>query len=226
MEDGSLVEPSSFLAMKPNSPIIRLNEASLRERVDLVCEQDAHLRQVISSYGYPPLWERQPGFATLIHIILEQQVSLASAKACFDKLEKHLGVISPESFLTLSDETLLKVGFSRQKTRYSRILAQAIMAGDLDPGVFENQPDAQVFELLTKLTGIGPWTANIYLLMALGRPDIWPVGDLALVVALKDLYGLEQRPDREAFMELGKNYRPHRAVAARILWHYYLSRSK
>jgi DNA-3-methyladenine glycosylase II len=160
----------------------------------------------------------------LVHIILEQQVSLASARACFDKLERELGQVEPSSFLTLSDETLLALGFSRQKTRYSRILAKSVLDGSLDLPSLSQLDDSTVFRRLTALIGIGPWTANIYLLMALRRPDIWPGGDLALLVALRELYELEKKPSPEVFEEIGKAFKPYRAVAARILWHYYLSR--
>jgi len=200
-----------------------LNETTLLEAVKILCDQDAHLAGVVNQYGPPPLWSRDPSFPTLVHIILEQQVSLASAKACFDKLRLRLPVLTPTNYLTLSDVELLQIGFSRQKTRYTRILASAITNGSLDLESLNHLPDAEVFSRLTALTGIGPWTANIYLLMALGRPNIWPGGDLALIVALKNLTGLEHRPDRETFVRLGEKWQPYRAVAARILWHYYLS---
>ncbi len=200
-----------------------LNQASLSKAVETLSQRDANLRTVVNEYGMPPLWAREPGFPTLIHIILEQQVSLASAKACFDKLNSALEGLNPESFLSLSDDALLSFGFSRQKTRYSRIAAEAILDKSLDLEEMADLPDDEVFSQLTALTGIGPWTANIYLLMALGRSDVWPVGDLALEVALKNLLGIDQRPRGEEFQELADGWRPHRAVAARILWHYYLS---
>ena len=203
--------------------ITTLNEASLAEAVETLCQADANLGVVVARYGSPPLWAREPGFATLVHIILEQQVSLASAKACFDKLKTTLPDLNPESFLTLDDGTLLQIGFSRQKTRYARILAKAINDGSLDIDGLMLSVDDLVFAQLTALTGIGPWTANIYLLMALGRPDIWPAGDLALEVALQKLLGLDHRPRGAEFQNLAEAWRPHRAVAARILWHYYLS---
>ncbi|MBC8376679.1 MAG: DNA-3-methyladenine glycosylase 2 family protein [FCB group bacterium] len=204
--------------------IVMLNEASLSVAAEKLCQSDDNLKSVVDQFGLPPLWARAPGFPTLIQIILEQQVSLASAKACFDKLDFVLHKLNPESFLTLDDTALLRIGFSRQKTRYSRILAQAIKDGALDIDALIHDSDDEVFSKLTALTGIGPWTANIYLLMALGRPDIWPGGDLALEVALQNLLGLDHRPRGEEFQQLAEAWRPHRAVAARILWHYYLSR--
>jgi DNA-3-methyladenine glycosylase II len=138
-------------------------------------------------------------------------------------LNQRLPNLNPEQFLTLSDAELLQIGFSRQKARYTRNLAEAIRDGILDLEVLLALPDDQVFSRLTGLTGIGPWTANIYLLMALGRPDIWPGGDLALIVALKNLLKLEHRPSAEEFQTFGEKWRPYRSVAARILWHLYLS---
>jgi DNA-3-methyladenine glycosylase II len=203
--------------------IVMLNEASLSTAAGKLCQADTRLQSVVDQFGLPPLWARAPGFPTLIHIILEQQVSLASAKACFNKLNSALDELSSESFLTLDDATLLRIGFSRQKTRYSRVLAQAIEDQSLDIDNLIHDSDEEVFSKLTALTGIGPWTANIYLLMALGRPDIWPGGDLALEVALQNLFGLDHRPRGEEFQQLAEAWRPYRAVAARILWHYYLS---
>ena len=201
-----------------------LNEKSLQIAVSQLCDSDARLASVVTQFGPPPLWARKPGFATLVHIILEQQVSLASAKACFDKLNLKLTNLNPINFLALGDEELLRIGFSRQKTRYTRILARAIIEDSLDLAALGDQTDNEVFSRLTALTGIGPWTANIYLLMALGRPDIWPEGDLALLIALKSLFELDQRPTAGEFQVFGEKWRPHRAVAARILWHYYLSK--
>ncbi len=216
---GVLVE-RLYLQM---NEIAMLDESSLSKAVELLCQRDATLQSVVDQFGLPPLWAREPGFSTLIHIILEQQVSLASAKACFDKLNSALEELNPGSFLCLSDDALLSIGFSRQKTRYSRILAQSILDKSLKLEVLENLSDKEVYTQLTALTGIGPWTANIYLLMALGRADIWPGGDLALEVALQNLLGLDHRPRGEEFHTLAEGWRPHRAVAARILWHYYLS---
>ena len=151
-----------------------LNENSLLIVVNQLCDSDARLASVVAQFGPPPLWARKPGFATLVHIILEQQVSLASAKACFDKLNLRLTELNPINFLTLGDEELLRIGFSRQKARYTRILARAVLEDSIDLIELGDQTDDEVFSRLTALTGIGPWTANIYLLMALGRPDIWP----------------------------------------------------
>jgi len=203
--------------------IIMLDQSALMDAVDQLCQRDPVLQAVVDEHGYPPLWSRPPGFATLIHIILEQQVSLASARACFDKLNAKLPSLTPDDFLTLEDDELLTIGFSRQKARYSRHLARAVLNQSLELKSFQRLPDSAVFDQLTAQVGIGPWTANIYLLMALGRPDIWPGGDLALEVALQRLHDLDHRPKGAKFDEYGEPWRPYRAVAARILWHYYLA---
>ncbi len=189
-----------------------------------LADADPDLRRIHSVLGPPPLWARQPGFATLVHIILEQQVSLASARAAFQKLETALGVVTPEKFLPLSDEQLKRIGFSRQKTGYCRQLARAVIDNDLDLRKLEHLEDHSVRSELIRIKGIGAWTADIYLLMALLRPDIWPAGDLALASAMQQIKGLPARPGREEMEQIAAAWRPWRAVAARLLWHHYLSK--
>jgi len=186
-------------------------------------DRDADLGAVLYEFGPPPMWDREPGFPTLIHIILEQQVSLASARACFDKLRTTVGELTPESLLALDDRALKTAGFSRQKTEYARVLARALRDGELHLDGLAQLPDDIAREQLMELKGIGKWTADIYLLMALGRPDIWPVGDLALVVAAQQVKGLDSRPSPDEFRELGEAWRPWRSIAARLLWNHYLS---
>ena len=185
---------------------------------------DPDLAGILERLGPPPLWPREPGFPTLIHIILEQQVSLASARAAFDRLRQATGQLTPERFLALTDAELLTIGFSRQKTSYCRYLADALSRGELDLVALSRTRDDDVVKLeLMKLKGIGHWTADIYLLMALRRWDIWPVGDLALAIALKEVKRLEKRPSPEEMERIAAPWRPFRAVAARMLWHHYLS---
>jgi DNA-3-methyladenine glycosylase II len=154
---------------------------------------------------------------------LEQQVSLASARAAYDRLVSATGRLVPERFLALSDAELKVIGFSRQKTAYGRALAEAIREGRLDLAGLETLDDAEVKTRLTAIKGIGSWTADIYLLMSLRRPDSWPSGDLALAVAVQRVKRLRKRPTPERLQRVGEVWRPWRAVAARILWHYYLS---
>lgn len=200
-----------------------LTEERLAEDVDALCKRDKDLGTIVAAFGIPPLWNRSPGFATMIHIILEQQVSLASALHCFKKLETALGVVTPEAFLTLDDNQLKTIGFSRQKTRYGRILAEVILSGELDFEALASLSDDEVRARLTAVTGIGDWTANIYQLMVLLRPDVWPRGDLALAIALREVKQLPHRPGHEEQLAIAENWRPYRAAAVRILWHHYLS---
>jgi len=191
--------------------------------VDSLIAHDAELAAIVARFGYPPLWAREASFATLVHIILEQQVSLASAKAAFDRLRAALGQIEPQGLLTLDDATLKTIGFSRQKTRYARVLAQALLDGQLDLARLSRLPDDEVRATLKQLKGIGDWTVDIYLLMALRRPDAWPVGDLGLAIAAQEVKGLGARPTPSELESLGEVWRPWRAAAARLLWHHYLS---
>jgi len=200
-----------------------LNCKSLRVGVSYLAKVDPVLEKIIRHLGVPPLWSREPGFPTLIHIILEQQVSLASAKAAFIKLENAAVALTPDRFLGFSDEELRRFGFSRQKTKYGRELSAAIIKGDLDLAELHRLEDAGARDALVKIKGIGPWTADIYLLMALLRPDIWPSGDLALVKSIQKIYELSEKPSNDKVFEIAKRWKPWRAVAARILWHYYLS---
>ena len=203
-----------------------LTAETLVEGVHYLAACDPDLARILTALGPPPLWAREPGFPTLIHIILEQQVSLASAQAAFNRLQGLATPLTPTTFLTLDDIALRAVGFSRQKMFYGRHLAQALYNGELDLAALVDQDDATVRVTLIKLKGVGLWTADIYLLMALRRPDIWPVGDLALVVALQELKQLATRPLPAEMEALANEWRPWRAVAARLLWHYYLSKRR
>lgn len=185
-------------------------------------ELDKDLKRMVDLDGVPPLWNRVPGFMTLVHIILEQQVSLASAQAAFDRLIDVLPKAEPQSFLSLDDATLLKVGFSRQKTRYVRCLAELLMDGTLSLASLKEMDDDAARSELMQVTGIGLWTADIYLLMALGRADIWPVGDLALIKSIMHIKGFSSKPEPEVMAEITNSWRPWRSIAARILWNHYL----
>ncbi len=201
-----------------------LTKAGLAAAVEELAARDPDLATIVAKYGPPPLWDREPGFPTLLHIILEQQVSLASARAAFDRLRAAADPLSPERFLELTDEELLAFGFSRQKARYGRSLAEAIAAGTLDLGQLHGLDDEAVHEALQAMPGIGPWTSTIYLLMVLLRPDLWPTGDIALAAAVGEVKGLGRRPDAAEMETLGEGWRPWRSVAARLFWHDYLSR--
>lgn len=204
---------------EPGAPLTR---STLADACDRLAAEHPELSHVLEKHGVPPLWDRPQGFATLIHIILEQQVSLASARACFEKLKTAIGDPEPEIFLTLGDDQLRKIGFSRQKTAYARHLSEAIVNGHIDLGSFSALSDEDVRSELIKLKGIGEWTSDIYLLMAMLRPDIMPKGDIALHSAWHRLSG-EPKPSSDAFIVIAERWKPFRSSAARLLWHFYLS---
>lgn len=179
---------------------------------------------VVRRWGPPPFYRHPPGFAGLVHGILAQQVSLESAAAAFAKLAAVLADVTPAGFLALDDERLRAIGFSRPKAAYARGLATAVAAGELDLDALDAAPDDEVRRTLLARRGIGPWTADVYLLFALRRPDAWPTGDLALAVAVQELWRMPERPTWAALDAFAARWRPHRAVAARFLWHDYLSR--
>ncbi len=207
----------------PAEVATQLNDEMLGRGLRVLTRRDPDLARILKRLGPPPMWAREPGFATLVHIILEQQVSLASARAAMDHLLAAASPLKPRRFLGIDDARLKAIGFSRQKARYCRILAQAAMSGSLSFRRLESMNDTDAKSELLKIKGIGPWTADIYLLMAMRRPDIWPSGDLALAVAAREVKGLAERPNRTRLDELSEGWRPWRAVAARLLWHYYLS---
>ncbi len=203
-----------------------LNEENLTFTCQKLSAADVDLAFIFENYGTPPLWNREANFATLIHIILEQQVSLASALSAFNKLKEKLGEITPENVLSLSDEELKSCYFSRQKTVYARELAEAVLSGNLNLERLKNLSDADVKIELKKIKGIGDWTSDIYLLMALLRIDVMPKGDLALHIAYKNLKNMERAPSSDGFQIIAEKWKPYRAVAARLLWHFYLSARK
>ena len=204
-------------------PTKSLNKKGFHEALRILGKQDPDIDKILSAIG-PPVWrKRRSGFPTLVRIILEQQVSLASGRALFVKLSQAVPTLTPREFLKLDTDTLRAMGFSRQKTRYCRILAEAIKVGALPLQGLESMDDDQVRKELTKLTGIGKWTADIYLMEGLKRPDIWPVGDLALAIAVQKVLNLKKRPTPDKLEKLGNKWKPWRAVAARVFWHQYLN---
>ena len=188
--------------------------------------RDKTLAAIHATYGDPPLWRRATGFQTLAHIILEQQVSLKSAKAMLNRLESAIQPFTPLRFIELGDGHLRRLGVTRQKSAYLIGLADSIVSGELSFTKLARMSDDEARLALTRLKGIGSWSADVYLLMAMRRADIWPAGDLALAVAMKDLKGLAHRPGPIELEQLAEQWRPLRAVAARMLWQYYLGRSR
>ena len=191
---------------------------------DLLAAKDKDLKNIITQYSYPPLWKREPNFATLIHVILEQQVSLASAKAAFIKLEEKVRIISPKNILLLDDEEMKACYFSRQKIKYARHLAETVLSGGLAFEKLGKLNDDAVRSQLKKIKGIGDWTADVYLMFALNRCDCFPHGDIALIKTIKELKQLDADTAVEKIISIAEKWRPYRTVASYILWHHYLSK--
>jgi DNA-3-methyladenine glycosylase II len=202
----------------------RLTAETLAAGVAELAGRDPDLALIAERYGMPPLWAREHGFHTLVQVILEQQVSLASAAAVYQRLLAAAMPLTPESFLRLDEAALRGMGFSRQKAGYCRGLAHQVLIGELDLDALPRLGDEAVRATLLNIKGVGPWTAEIYLLMALGQPDAWPAGDLALAVAVHEIKRLESRPTPVELERSAEGWRPLRAIAARLLWQYYLSR--
>ena len=199
-----------------------LTQKSLALAARELAARDEMLAAIHAKHGDPPLWRRDEGFTTLVHIILEQQVSLKSAKSMLVRLEGLIQPFRPERFLELGDAHLRGLGVTRQKSSYLIDLSASIVDGKLSFTKLARMSDDDVRLALTKIKGIGSWSADVYLLMAMRRADIWPAGDLALAVAMKELMGLAARPGPLELERWAEQWRPHRAVAARILWQYYL----
>jgi DNA-3-methyladenine glycosylase II len=198
-----------------------LTRRSLLAAVRALAARDLAIAASVERFGPPPLWGREPSFATLVHLILEQQVSLASALAAFERLRLAVDEVTPAAFLELDDATLRAIGFSRQKAGYARDLA-LVLADGFDLDALGRMTDDDARAELMRLRGVGRWTADVYLTMCLLRPDAWPSGDLALAVGAAELLDLPSRPTEEDLTAIAERWRPHRAVAARIVWHHYL----
>ena len=210
------------MALSLKAPV-RLDEARLAEGVADLAAADPDLAGIVARHGPPPLWARDPGLETLVAIILEQQVSLSSGAAALARLRHAAGGITAERLVALGEDGARAAGQTRQKARYVVGLGAAVLDGRLDlEGLMVAEPEAARASLLA-MTGIGRWTADIYLLMALGHPDVWPDRDLALAAAMARAKGLASRPDAPAQAAIAEAWRPWRAVAARILWHAYLA---
>ncbi len=201
-----------------------LTDRGLAHGARAVARVDRDLAAVLQRHGTPPRWGRDPGFATLVQIILEQQVSLASGRAAFGRVLAIAGKVTPARVARLSERQLHAAGLTRQKAAYVRGLARSIVRGAFDINAVALMDDDAAHAELIKLKGIGPWSADIYLLMALGRRDIWPSHDLALASAMRDVKRLRSLPTPERQLEIAEAWRPWRAVAARLMWHHYLSK--
>ena len=201
---------------------LSLNGDTLAEHTELLANLDPDMARILEAHGVPPLWLREAGFVTLLRIILEQQVSLTSAEAMYRRLQSHVHPLTPEAVLKAGADYLRSFGVTRQKASYFIHVSHAIERGALNLERLAMLNDELVVTQLTSVKGIGPWTAKIYLLMALGRPDVWPAGDIALATAVKHLKKLPVRPTQPELTEISQAWSPYRATAARMLWNYYL----
>ena len=211
--------------MNSNEPSARsFSEAELPALCEMLAARDPGLRQVIDEVGYPEYWNRPNTFESFVWFILEQQVSLASAKAALEKLRERVGVITAENVLALTDEELRAAYFSRQKTGYVRGLARQIASGNLDFGDLEALPDVTIRERLIPMKGIGNWTVDVYLILVLHRIDVFPVGDLAAVKGLKHLKGMPRTATTGEVNAVAQGWAPYRTIGTMLVWHHYLSR--
>jgi len=193
-----------------------VNESDIKKLVSM----DSQFLSIIEKYGNPPNWKREQGFVSLCKIILEQQISLASANAHFKKLNEYLSKFSPKEILKLSDEEMRNCQISRQKAMYLRALATAVIEESLKIEELGSLDENEIRMILTKIKGIGAWTANIYMMFCLQYKDIFPYGDIAVMNTVTKLYGIKSK---EEIINLSKKWIPLRSLAAYFLWHYYLS---
>ncbi len=196
-------------------------DKSLQPALDALAARDPDIARCFAACGLPPVRRQKPGFAGLIHIIMAQQVSTASAAAIIGRLNAALGTLTPAGFLALDETELKAIGLSRQKMLYGRALAEDVLARRIDLRALKAMDDDEAIAHLVQAKGIGRWTAEIYLLFALRRPDIWPADDLAVQAAAQRVKNLDARPDERTLRALGEAWRPHRSAAAHLLWHAY-----
>lgn len=189
--------------------------------VEELARRDPDIRRLVDEAGMPPVELREHGFPTLLRAIVAQQVSAAAARSIWGRLAERVAPLTPEGFAALGEAEIRALGFSRQKITYGLGLAEAVVEGRLDLAAVAAMPDEEAITTLSALKGIGRWSAEVYLLFALGRPDVWPTQDLALQVAAQKIKGLDARPTPKRMTELAEPWRPWRGAAALALWHYY-----
>lgn len=216
--------PSHDFAKCYLDPLEQLTKSNLASAAQHLAERDKDLAAILKAHGPPPLWSRTASFSTLIRIILEQQVSLASAASMYNRLTENIQPFAPDRVIELGELHLKSLGLTRQKTTYCIHLAESLNSNRLNLGSLAKMNDVDAKAALMQVKGIGSWSADIYLLMVLRRPDIWPASDLALATAVTRVRKLKQRPSAEQLFDLAERWRPFRSVAARMLWQYYLAR--
>ena len=202
------------------------NKESFNEICLVLASKDKDLENIIREYGLPPMWTRTASFQTLVLTILEQQISLASAYAAYKRLRDKIGYVTPAKILALTDEELRACSFSRQKVIYVRELANAIKSGKLKLGKISSAHEDDIRNELKKIKGIGDWTVDVYLMHALQRMDLFPLGDVALVNSLKEVKKLDKNISKDAMLQVAEQWRPYRTVASMLLWHAYIKKRK
>lgn len=214
--------------MKLNKPneILSFNENNFKQLCDQLAAKDADLLTILQTHLYPPFWNRPASFETLVHIILEQQVSLASALAALNMLKEKIGSITPVKLLALSNEELKQCYFSRQKIMYSQHLANALLNNEINIEALQTMDNDNVRHTLTKIKGIGNWTVDVYLMMVLQRSNLFPLGDVALMTSIRETKKLSKEVSREAIVAIAEKWKPYQTIAAFILWHAYLCKRK
>ncbi|MGN7990121.1 DNA-3-methyladenine glycosylase family protein [Pedobacter sp. 22226] len=202
------------------------DQTNFLQLCDLAGNRDADLQSILDKYGYPPFWSRPNTFESLVHIILEQQVSLASALATLNKLKEKIGKVTPARLLLLNDQELRDCYFSRQKTVYVRHLAESLVSGTLSLSKMETMDDLAIRNQLKTIKGIGDWTVDIYLIFMLHHTDVFPIGDLAAINSLKKIKGLTASVSKEEVLAVADQFKPYRTIATMLLWHVYLEERK
>lgn len=208
-------------------PIILLSKdrsdfiSKMQQALDYLSKKDKVLQYIIENFGNPIVQKRAEGFSALCHIILEQQVSIASAKACYDKIQRHLGEITPKTILNISDSELRNCGVSRQKISYLKDLAQKVSSNELDFATFASKSETEIRAELIAVKGVGNWSIEVYLMFCLQSPDIIPFGDIAIKNTLKELYNCQTIEEMEL---VSNNWKPQRTLASFVIWHYYLKK--
>ena len=199
-----------------------LTTKDLKDALDELAKRDQHIKAGLKLVGYPEQRRGgKPSYEHLLRIIVGQQLSVKAAQTIYERVAVALGDVAPENYLKKSDDELRTLGLSRQKISYGRGLSEAVQSGALAPKELSRLPDEEVMEILTGLKGFGRWSAEMFLLFSLGRPDVWPADDLGIQAALHKLKNMRKRPDQKKTDAIGKPWRPYRGAAAVFLWHYY-----
>jgi DNA-3-methyladenine glycosylase II len=221
------------LGLNPNAELmvnqsmdVHFDSANFYTLCDHLAQTDPVMAHIIGLHGYPPMWHRPNNFETLVHFILEQQVSLASALSALLRLKERIEEVTPARLLLLTDEELKACYFSRQKTIYVKHLAETLLSGQVNLDSLLHQSDEDIRQQLMQVKGIGRWTTDMYLMMVLNRTDIFPAGDLAVIRTMKMLMPLPPDVTRLQLTEVAEIWRPYRSIATYLLWHYYLNRKK